>query len=280
MKRLDGRLSNQVRPIKVTYGVYGNADGSVLFELGNTKVLCSVMVQDGVPQFLRGKGQGWLTAEYTMLPAATRARTPREVITMKRNGRSVEISRLIGRSLRAVVDFSKLGERTIYVDCDVLQADGGTRTASISGAYCALYHATQQLQLSKKPFASFLSGSLAAISVGWMNNQALLDINFQEDSSVDADFNFVMTGKGEIIEMQGATEKSPISWNAVEEMQAVAHKGIAEILSIVHGDVSISVSQNVSCISENFSSFTTQPRSVVGSMSAIALAAVDPITSL
>ncbi len=258
MKRLDGRLSNQVRPIKVTYGVYGNADGSVLFELGNTKVLCSVMVQDGVPQFLRGKGQGWLTAEYTMLPAATRARTPREVITMKRNGRSVEISRLIGRSLRAVVDFSKLGERTIYVDCDVLQADGGTRTASISGAYCALYHATQQLQLSKKPFASFLSGSLAAISVGWMNNQALLDINFQEDSSVEADFNFVMTGKGEIIEMQGATEKAPISWEAVEHMQAVASKGITEILSIVHGDVSPSLSQNVSCISEPFASFTTQ----------------------
>ncbi len=258
MKRLDGRLSNQVRPIKVTYGVYGNADGSVLFELGNTKVLCSVMVQDGVPQFLRGKGQGWLTAEYTMLPAATRSRTPREVITMKRNGRSVEISRLIGRSLRAVVDFSKLGERTIYVDCDVLQADGGTRTASISGAYCALYHATQQLHLSKKPFASFLSGSLAAISVGWMDNQALLDINFQEDSSVEADFNFVMTGKGEIIEMQGATEKAPLSWEAVQEMQAVARQGITDILSGVHKEVSVSSCETVSCSSESFAPFITQ----------------------
>ena len=258
MKRLDGRLSNQVRPIKVTYGVYGNADGSVLFELGNTKVLCSVMVQDGVPQFLRGKGQGWLTAEYTMLPAATRARTPREVITMKRNGRSVEISRLIGRSLRAVVDFSKLGERTIYVDCDVLQADGGTRTASISGAYCALYHATQQLQLSKKPFASFLSGSLAAISVGWMNNQALLDINFQEDSSVEADFNFVMTGKGEIIEMQGATEKAPISWGSVELMQAVASKGIAEILAVVHNDTALSPVQPLSSLFESLAPLATQ----------------------
>jgi len=259
MKRIDGRLSNQMRPIKITYGVYGNADGSVLFELGNTKVLCSVMIQDGVPQFLRGKGQGWLTAEYTMLPAATRARIPREVVTMKRNGRSIEISRLIGRSLRAVVDFSKLGERTIYVDCDVLQADGGTRSASISGAYCALYHATQQLQISKKPFASFLSGSLAAISVGWMNNNALLDINFQEDSSVEADFNFVMTGKGEIIEMQGATEKAPISWSAVEQMQAVAHKGIMEVLSVVHGDVSSSSLQDVASLSdEDFRSLTTQ----------------------
>ena len=162
MKRIDGRLLHQMRPIKVTYGVYGNADGSALFELGNTKVLCSVIVQDGVPQFLRGKGQGWLTAEYTMLPAATRARTPREITTMRRNGRSIEISRIIGRSLRAVIDFSILGERTLYVDCDVLQADGGTRTASISGAYCALYHAMQQFSLAKKPYATFLSGSLAA----------------------------------------------------------------------------------------------------------------------
>lgn len=234
MKRIDGRLSDQMRPVRVTYGVYGNADGSALFELGNTKVLCSVMVQDGVPQFLRGKGQGWLTAEYTMLPAATRARTPREVITMKRNGRSVEISRLIGRSLRAIIDFSALGERTLYVDCDVLQADGGTRTASISGAYCALYHATQQLALAKKSYASFLSGSLAAISVGWNQNEALLDVNFQEDSSVEADFNFVMTGTGQVVEVQGATEKGPLSWNAVEKMKDVAQEGIIQILSIVH----------------------------------------------
>ncbi len=234
MKRTDGRLLHQMRPVKVTYGVYGNADGSALFELGDTKVLCSVMVQDGVPQFLRGKGQGWLTAEYTMLPAATRARTPREVTTMKRNGRSVEISRLIGRSLRAIIDFSALGERTLYVDCDVLQADGGTRTASISGAYCALYHATQQLALAKKSYASFLSGSLAAVSVGWNENEALLDVNFQEDSAVEADFNFVMTGKGEVVEVQGTTEKGPLSWDAVEKMKQVAGEGISQILSVVH----------------------------------------------
>lgn len=234
MKRIDGRLPHHMRPVKVTYGVYGNADGSALFELGDTKVLCSVMVQDGVPQFLRGKGQGWLTAEYTMLPAATRARTPREVTTMKRNGRSVEISRLIGRSLRAIIDFSVLGERTLYVDCDVLQADGGTRTASISGAYCALYHATQQLALTKKSYASFLSGSLAAVSVGWDENEALLDVNFQEDSAVEADFNFVMTGKGEVVEIQGTTEKGPLSWDAVEKMKQVAGEGISQILSVVH----------------------------------------------
>lgn len=235
IKRPDGRLLNQMRPIKVTYGVYGNADGSALFELGNTKVLCSVIVQDGVPSFLRGKGQGWLTAEYTMLPASTRVRTAREIATMKRNGRSVEISRLIGRSLRAVIDFTKLGERTLYIDCDVLQADGGTRTASISGAYCALYHAvTQSALIKKQPYLNFLSDSLAAVSVGWLKNEALLDINFEEDSGIDGDFNFVMTGKGQLIEIQGSTEKKPLPWESVQAMKDLASKGIQEILEHVH----------------------------------------------
>lgn len=243
MQRPNGRLFNQVRPIKVTYGVCGNADGSVLFELGNTKVLCSVIVQDGVPSFLRGKGQGWLTAEYTMLPGSTKVRTPRESATMKRNGRSVEISRLIGRSLRAIVDFSKLGERTIYIDCDVVQADGGTRTASISGAYCALYAA---LQKNPRIPASSLRDALAAVSVGWSGHSPLLDIDFQEDSSIAADFNFVMTGKGELIEIQGNTEKAPLSWDAVQAMKDVAAQGIVEILQVIHPQVApvVSVSQD------------------------------------
>ncbi len=233
MKRQDGRLSTQIRPTTITYGVYGNADGSVLFEIGNTKVLCSVLIQDGVPAFLRGKGQGWLTAEYTMLPAATRVRTPREITTMKRNNRSVEISRLIGRALRAVVDFSKLGERTIYVDCDVLQADGGTRTASITGAYCALYHARAQWNVGRAVPIDFLTDSLAAVSVGWVNGTALLDIDFQEDNSVQADFNFVMTGKSELVEIQGGTEGAPLPWHSVEQMKISAQHGINELLLVV-----------------------------------------------
>lgn len=234
IKRLDGRFFDQMRPVKVTYGVYGNADGSALFELGNTKVLCSVIVQDGVPSFLRGKGQGWLTAEYTMLPASTHVRTPREITTLKRNARSVEISRLIGRSLRAVIDFSKLGERTLYIDCDVLQADGGTRTASISGAYCALIHAIAQSAAAKKPsIPNFLTDSVSAVSVGWTSSGPLLDINFQEDSQVDGDFNFVMTGKGALIELQGSTEKKPLPWDSVESMKQLALAGIQNILELV-----------------------------------------------
>lgn len=241
IKRSDGRLFNQVRPVKITYGVYGNADGSVLFELGNTKVLCSAIVQDGVPPFLRGKGQGWLTAEYTMLPASTRLRTPREITTLKRSGRSIEISRLIGRSLRAVVDFSKLGERTIYIDCDVLQADGGTRTAAISGAYAALYQVMQQSVIKHKGIGiDFLSDSLAALSVGWVDKGPLLDINFQEDSGVDGDFNFVMTGKGELVEIQGSTEKKPLPWHCVQSMKVLAEKGIQEILAMIHSPSFIS----------------------------------------
>jgi len=232
--RLDGRTSDQIRPVKVTYGVYGNAQGSALFEMGNTRVLCSVMLQDGVPHFLRGSGQGWLTAEYTLLPASTITRTPREASIMRRNSRSIEISRLIGRSLRSVVDLKRLGEKTIYIDCDVLQADGGTRTAAISGAYCALRHAIERWATKGTVSKAVLKDSLAAVSVGWVNSQALLDVNFAEDCKVDADFNFVMTGSGNIVEIQGASETSPISWNAVLLMREVAFKGITHILAKDH----------------------------------------------
>lgn len=232
MERNDGRAADQVRPVKVTYGVYGNADGSVLFELGDTRVLCSIMLQDGVPQFLRGTGKGWLTAEYTLLPASTLTRTPREAAVMKRNSRSIEISRLIGRSLRAVVDLKKLGERTIYVDCDVLQADGGTRTAAISGSYCALQSAVSQWIKKGVLTETIISDALAAVSVGWTAKGPLLDINFKEDCKVDADFNFVMTSLGAVVEIQGATEKAPLPWHAVEEMKTLAFKGIRDICSV------------------------------------------------
>lgn len=233
MKRLDGRTAEQVRPASATYNVHGNAHGSVLFALGNTKVLCSVMMQDGVPAFLRGKGTGWLTAEYAMLPAATGVRTPRESSTLKPNGRSIEISRLIGRSLRSIVDLSKIGERTIYVDCDVLQADGGTRTAAITGAYCALKHAVDVWKLEGKITQNFLRDTLGAVSVGLSKGTVLLDINYKEDSTIDADFNFVMTGSGKVVEIQGATESVPFEWAVVEQMRTLAYKGIQDILSTV-----------------------------------------------
>lgn len=231
MERIDGRAFDEVRPIKITYGIYGNAQGSVLFELGDTRVLCSVMLQDGVPQFLRGMGRGWLTAEYTLLPASTLTRTPREAAVMKRNSRSIEISRLIGRSLRAIVDLKKLGERTIYIDCDVLQADGGTRTASISGAYCALQSAAEKWEAEGLLPEGLLNDTLGAVSVGWTKEGPLLDINFKEDCKVDADFNFVMTGSGAVVEVQGATETRPISWEAVDAMRTLAFKGIKDICS-------------------------------------------------
>jgi ribonuclease PH len=232
-QRIDGRSDNQVRSIKLVHNVYGNSQGSVLFSLGNTKVLCSVMLQDGVPHFLRGTGQGWLTAEYSMLPAATITRSPREASIMRRNNRSIEISRLIGRSLRAVIDLKKLGEKTVYIDCDVLQADGGTRTAAINGAYCAVKNAIEKWISRGIITDTILTDSLAAISVGWTENRALLDVNFSEDNKVDADFNFVMTGTGKIVEIQGATESSPLDWNTVLAMRESAFKGVKDIIAFV-----------------------------------------------
>ena len=232
-KRFNGRAFNEVRPLSMTYGLHGNAHGSVLFELGNTKILCSVMMQDGVPYFLRGKGKGWLTAEYAMLPSSTHVRTQRESSTMRKNGRSVEISRLIGRSLRSVVNLAKIGERTVYIDCDVLQADGGTRTAAITGAYCALRNALDFWQSEGRSFHGFLTDSIGAISVGWSRDTPLLDIDYEEDSTIDADFNFVMTGSGKVIELQGAAESAPIEWENIEQMRVLAQSGITEILRSV-----------------------------------------------
>lgn len=229
--RPDGRTWDQARPVTIQYNIVTSAHGSVLFQIGLTKVLCTVIMQDGVPSFLRGKGAGWLTADYMMLPAATYPRGAREN-TCKKDGRAVEISRLIGRSLRSILNLSSIGERTVYVDCEVLQADGGTRTAAITGAYCALRYAFDNRKFPGITLDTPLfKDSVAALSVGWDGTSPLLDMNYQEDSSIQADFNFVMTGSGKIIEIQGAAEQDPLTWQSVELMQSLAHRGIVKMLN-------------------------------------------------
>ena len=227
--RLDDRAPDELRHLKVTYDVFSYAAGSVLFEMGKTKVLCSVTLQNGVPHFLRGKRRGWLTAEYALLPASTPIRTVREVTANKRNGRTIEISRLIGRSLRSVCNLQMLGEQTVFVDCDVLQADGGTRTACITGAYLALKAAqTVWLEQNNIP-CPFLKDELVAISVGISNQGAFLDLDFAEDSAIDADFNFVLTRSGGVVEVQGSAEKDPLSWEEFDRMKRFALKGADDI---------------------------------------------------
>lgn len=225
-----------LRSISVTPHIYSYAPGSVLLQLGETKVLCAVTIQNNVPQFMRGKGSGWLTAEYSMLPASTKSRTVREISVMKRCGRSVEISRLIGRTLRNVCDLNKIGERTIVIDCDVLQADGGTRTASITGAYIALLLAQQKLLARREISAPFLVDGICAVSVGLVNNQIVLDPNFEQDSAGQADINFVITQSGKLIEVQGGAEQSAIAWDQFDAMRMMAiqgaHEWFAEIESI------------------------------------------------
>ncbi len=227
--RLNKRESDALREMKVTYDVFSYASGSVLFEMGRTKVLCAVTLQNGVPHFLRGKRRGWLTAEYSLLPASTPVRTVREVTANKRNGRTIEISRLIGRALRAVTNLHVLGEQTIFIDCDVLQADGGTRTACIIGAYLAL-KAAESVWIERGiiPY-SFLTDEIAAISVGLGNQGVLLDMDFSEDNMTDADFNFVLTRSERIIEIQGSGEKGPLSWKDYDAMKEIAVKGSQDL---------------------------------------------------
>ncbi len=226
MQRHDGRSFDALRKVKATFNSFGYAPGVVLFEMGRTKVLCAVSMQNKVPPFLRGKGKGWLTAEYAMLPTSTGVRTPRESVTMRKNGRSVEISRLIGRSLRSIVNFELFGERTIIVDCDVLQADGGTRTACITGASLALHAAVCKWIADKTISQNILTGSVAGLSVGCLGGKPLLDLDFSEDSKVDADFNIVMTSAGQLVEFQGAAEGSTLSWEEFEQVRALAVNGI------------------------------------------------------
>jgi ribonuclease PH len=232
-KRLNGRASNQLRPIKVTYDIFEYAAGSVLYEIGKTKVLCSVTLQSGVPPFLRSKKTGWLTAEYAMLPAATHVRTMRESSSVKRNGRNVEISRMIGRVLRSIVNLGALGERTVIIDCDVQQADGGTRTACITGACLALKAAADTWYHQGIIEGQLLRDEVAAISVGVMDDAVLLDVDFLEDSALLADFNVVLTRSGKLVEIQGAAEKHPLNWDQFEMIRLLAQEGISQIFSIV-----------------------------------------------
>lgn len=230
--RLGKREYNELRQLKVTYDVYSYTQGSVLFEIGNTKILCSVTLQSSVPHFLRGKRKGWLTAEYALLPAATPIRTVREVSANKRNGRTIEISRLIGRTLRSVANLSVLGENTIFIDCDVLQADGGTRTACITAGYLALKCAQQRLMNDGIITAPILTDEIASISVGMDTYGPLMDMDFAEDSAVHVDYNFIITRAGNrIVEIQGNSEYNPINWADFEDLKNLALKGVDDIFS-------------------------------------------------
>ena len=232
MKRADGRAWNELRPVKIISGFQSFAEGSALIELGKTRVLCSVSVEDRVPGFLRGSGTGWITAEYAMLPRATVTRTPRDSSSGRVSGRNQEIQRLIGRSLRAISDLSALGERTLTIDCDVLQADGGTRTAAITASYVALYQAMQTLAnmgiLSSIP----LKSAVAATSVGIVHSYQLLDLCYDEDCNAEVDFNVVMTSKGEFVEVQGAAEAKPFSRQAIDSLLVLSENGIKQLFQV------------------------------------------------
>ena len=227
------RQLDQIRPLTITYNAFGYADSSVLYEIGGTKVLCSVTLQPGVPSFLRGTRTGWLTADYSMLPTSCQQRVEREATTGKRNGRSVEISRFIGRCIRSVIDFSVLGERTIVIDCDVLQADGGTRTASVSAATCALLKAQEIWMKNKYITGPVLKETVFGISVSLCDEKLVLDPDYAQDSTGACDYNFVMTEKGDVVELQGTSESKPLEWKLVQEMHSYALKGIKTIAAHV-----------------------------------------------
>ena len=230
--RTDGRAPDELRPARITPNFLPYAEGSVLIEIGNTRVVCSASLEDRVPPFLRNSGQGWLTAEYAMLPRATQTRTAREIGRGGPSGRTHEIQRLIGRSLRAVADMKALGERTITIDCDVLQADGGTRTAAITGAYVAFALASRQLLKIGKISRSLTINQVAAVSVGIVGNTPLLDLKYDEDSKAEVDMNIVCTGDGRFIELQGTAEREPFSRAQMEEMVALGARGIEALISM------------------------------------------------
>ncbi|MDD4549793.1 MAG: ribonuclease PH [Syntrophomonadaceae bacterium] len=232
MTRPNDRLNDQMRPVNIIPGFTKYPDGSVLMEAGNTRVICSAMVEDKVPPFLKGAGSGWITAEYSLLPFSTETRTQREATKGKISGRTSEIQRLIGRALRAVVDLTKLGERTIWIDCDVIQADGGTRTASITGSFVALYRALKKLQAAGKIEQIPIKDYVAAISVGIVDGEEVLDLEYVEDYRADVDMNVVMTGKGEFVEIQGTAEGEPFSRTELDSLLKIAEKGIRELISL------------------------------------------------
>src|ERR1043165_7931310 len=230
--RTDGRAPDQLRPVCITPGFLPYAEGSVLIEMGNTRVVCSASLDERVPPFLRNSGQGWLTAYYSILPRATQTRTGREIGRGGPSGRTHEIQRLIGRSLRAVADLRVLGERTITIDCDVLQADGGTRTAAITGAYVAFALASRQLLKAGKIQRSLATDQVAAISVGIVANTPLLDLKYDEDSRAEVDMNVVCTGDGRFIELQGTAEREPFSRSQMDELVALATRGIETLIGL------------------------------------------------
>ena len=230
--RTDGRAPDELRPVRITPGFLPYAEGSVLIEMGTTRVVCSASLDDRVPPFLRNSGQGWLTAEYAMLPRATQTRTGREIGRGGPSGRTHEIQRLIGRSLRAIADLKVLGERTITIDCDVLQADGGTRTAAITGAYVAFALASRHLLKAGKIQRSIATDQVAAISVGIVGNTPLLDLKYDEDSRAEVDMNVVCTGDGRFIELQGTAEREPFSRSQMDELVALASRGIETLIGV------------------------------------------------
>lgn len=230
--RTDGRAPDELRSARITPGFLPYAEGSVLIEMGNTRVVCAASLEDRVPPFLRNQGQGWLTAEYAMLPRATQTRTAREIGRGGPSGRTHEIQRLIGRSLRAVADMKALGERTITIDCDVLQADGGTRTAAITGAFVAFALANQQLLKIGKISRSVTTDQVAAVSVGIVGGTPLLDLKYDEDSKAEVDMNIVCTGDGRFIELQGTAEREPFSRAQMDELVALGERGIQALIEI------------------------------------------------
>src|SRR5881394_3268544 len=236
MQRTDGRAADQIRPISFELGIAPNASGSVLVAMGNTRVICGVMIEETVPRWMKESGSGrisggWLTAEYSMLPYSTNTRKPRDITKGRLDGRSTEIQRLIGRSLRAVVDLEKLGPRTMWIDCDVLQADGGTRTAAITGASLAVAVACRKLTDEKKIAASPIRKLVAAVSAGVLDGVSVVDLNYEEDKAVTVDFNLVATEDGEFVEMQGSGEEATFSSEELEGMLALGRKGIGELIA-------------------------------------------------
>jgi ribonuclease PH len=231
-QRTSGRGADQLRPVRITRGYTIHAEGSVLVEFGQTRVLCTASVEEKVPPHKRGSGEGWVTAEYGMLPRSTHTRSDREAARGKQSGRTQEIQRLIGRSMRAVFDLKALGERTIQVDCDVLQADGGTRTAAITGAFVAVQDAVNKLLAERKIAASPILGPVAAVSVGIVQGTPLLDLEYTEDVSCDTDMNVVMTGAGHYVEVQGTAEGAAFTRLEMDELLRLAEKGIAELVAM------------------------------------------------
>lgn len=228
--RSDNRAPDQLRPVRLVPDFISTAEGSVLIEAGNTRVICTASIEETVPQWMRNSGRGWVTGEYGMIPRATLTRTPRDIVRGRINGRTQEIQRLIGRALRAVVDLSKLGERTIFLDCDVIQADGGTRTASITGAFVALALAIQKLLEAGTLKAVPIREYLAATSVGIVDGEVLLDLTYEEDSRAEVDMNFVMTGAKKFVELQATAEQRPFDDAQLQRMMELARKGTAELI--------------------------------------------------